>query len=392
MPGLEREFVFLSYAHEDLDKVRKVYEGLKERKVNVWFDKEDLGSGRWKPQILKAISRSKCFAICLSNAAIKKTSGEKPGFQDEELQTAWEFAKEQDEDVFTIVPVRLEDCERGDMRLSGWQKYDLFQDWEGVLDKLAVNLGGVSLSDATAIDERTEEEKMIESMMGKAATFYYSGEYEKALTLSEASISIKPDCQGAWIGKGAALGNLSRPEEALEAYTKAIEIKPDFHEAWNGKGLALVSLGRYAEALEAFNKAIEIKPDDHKAWLNKGVTLADLGRPEEALEAYNKAIEIKPDFHEAWTVKGITLADLDRHDEALKAYNEAIEIKPDYQLGWYNLACLYSLKKEKEKALKYLLKAIENGYKNLSHIEKDSDLDYIRNEKEFQEIISKLTF
>jgi len=94
--------------------------------------------------------------------------------------------------------------------------------------------------------------------------------------------------------------------------------------------------------------------------------------------------------HETWLNKGVALYDLDQLDEALEAFNKAIEIKPDYTFAWYNLACLYSLKKEKYKALKYLRKAIENGYKNLSHIRKDKDLDFIRNEKEFKEIIDKL--
>jgi hypothetical protein len=46
-----RDRVFLSYAHEDLDTVRSIYSGLKQRKLNVWFDKVDLGPGRWKPAI-----------------------------------------------------------------------------------------------------------------------------------------------------------------------------------------------------------------------------------------------------------------------------------------------------------------------------------------------------
>jgi tetratricopeptide (TPR) repeat protein len=425
MPGLERELVFLSYAHEDLERILKVYEGLKERNVNVWFDKKDLGPGRWKPQVLKAISRSNYFTICLSNAAIKKTSGEKPGFQDKELQTAWEFASEQDEKDFTIIPVRLEDCGRGDMRLSGWQQYDIFEDWEGVLDKLAVNLGGVSLSDATAIDKRTEEEKILESMMGKGATFYYSGDYEKALTFFEAAINLKPDDHEAWTNKGAGFAKLGRPNEALEAYNKAIEIKhedhlvwsnkgvaladlgrhdealeafsksieikPDFHEAWTNKGAGLAKLGRQSEALEAYNKAIEIKPDDHKAWSNKGAALSSSGRHDEALEAFSKSIEIKPDHQEAWYNKGATLTDLGRYAEGIEAYNKSIEIEPDDYDAWYNLACLYSLKKEKDKALKYLQKAIENGFNNLSLIKEDNDLDFIRNEKEFREFISKIT-
>jgi len=46
---------FLSYAHDDLELVREVYEGLKKRKVDVWFDKVDLVPGKWKPQIEKQI-------------------------------------------------------------------------------------------------------------------------------------------------------------------------------------------------------------------------------------------------------------------------------------------------------------------------------------------------
>jgi tetratricopeptide (TPR) repeat protein len=235
MPEDEREFTFISYANEDLKLALKLYEGLKKRKVNVWFDKEDLKDGRWKPQIMKAINRSKNFVICLSNATLKKTSGEIPGFQDEELQYAYDIAKNQPEDKFTIVPVRLEDCDRGDHRISIFQQYDLFQDWKGVLDKLAVHLGGVSLSDTAAKDERTEDEKIIARLMGEGVTYYYSSEYEKALSMFEAAINIKPDFHDAWNGKGIVLHNLERYEEAIKAYDKAIEIKPDFRDAWNGK-------------------------------------------------------------------------------------------------------------------------------------------------------------
>jgi tetratricopeptide (TPR) repeat protein len=48
----------------------------------------------------------------------------------------------------------------------------------------------------------------------------------------------------------------------------------------------------------------------------------------------------------------------------------------------YNLACLYSLKKERKKALDYFEKAMD-GYTNYSHVKTDKDLDYIRNEARF---------
>ena len=130
MEEKKRNLVFLSYARDDLDRIWKVYEGLKKRKVAVWFDKADLGPGKWYPQIMRQISLSKYFIFCVSDASIKKTSGDKPGFADKELQRAYEIAMNQTDDVFTIVPVRLEDCERGDLRISTYQQYDLFMDFE----------------------------------------------------------------------------------------------------------------------------------------------------------------------------------------------------------------------------------------------------------------------
>ena len=113
MPGEKKPQVFLSYASENLDMVRKVYDGLVKRGLNVWFDKENLGPGKSKPQIERAIRGSRYFIIRLSNAAVKKT-GDEPGFQDHELNEAYEIARNQPEQEFTIISIRLEDCPRGD--------------------------------------------------------------------------------------------------------------------------------------------------------------------------------------------------------------------------------------------------------------------------------------
>ena len=59
-----------------------------------------------------------------------------------------------------------------------------------------------------------------------------------------------------------------------------------------------------------------------------------------------------------------------------------------YQL--YNLACAYSLNRQKKNALKSLKLAVEAGFRNRAHMEKDPDLDNIRKEKGFNEIIEDL--
>jgi tetratricopeptide (TPR) repeat protein len=56
----------------------------------------------------------------------------------------------------------------------------------------------------------------------------------------------------------------------------------------------------------------------------------------------------------------------------------------------YNLACTYSLNKQKKQALKALRLAVQRGFKNRTHIEKDTDLDFLRDEKVFKEIMAEL--
>jgi tetratricopeptide (TPR) repeat protein len=56
----------------------------------------------------------------------------------------------------------------------------------------------------------------------------------------------------------------------------------------------------------------------------------------------------------------------------------------------YNLACVYSLAGNKKKALNYLEQAVKKGFNDLEWIKKDKDLDFIRNEKEFKEIIREI--
>ena len=46
MNGADKSQVFISNAQDDLVTVRKLYASLNARKVNVWFDKANIGPGK----------------------------------------------------------------------------------------------------------------------------------------------------------------------------------------------------------------------------------------------------------------------------------------------------------------------------------------------------------
>ena len=78
-----------------------------------------------------------------------------------------------------------------------------------------------------------------------------------------------------------------------------------------------------------------------------------------------------------------------------KKYNEAIEnylkLVPNKNPAvLYNLACTYSLIDNKSEALKYLQEAVNNGFSQVSLLKTDNDLENIREEKEFAEILKSV--
>lgn len=264
MTESNRNQVFLSYAREDLETVKKVFHGLKNRGLNVWFDKEHLGPGSWKLQIEKAISKSRYFVICISEAALRKT-GDEPGFQDEELNRAYNIAEKQSSQDFYIIPVRLEECGRGDTRLSSSQQYDLFDDFEGTLDKLSVDIGGHSLSDIQARDERTEDEKTIDHLIGKADAASYAAEFGKSIAVLNSILVLNPDNTGALNKLGLAWGKKGEYDKAIEYFEKALksdmknfgEEHPNVATRWNNLGAAWDSKGKYDKAIEYYEKAMK---------------------------------------------------------------------------------------------------------------------------------------
>lgn len=98
---------------------------------------------------------------------------------------------------------------------------------------------------------------------------------------------------------------------------------------------------------------------------------------------------------------------LDMTDKAVDVYNYIITVhgklqktiedqgRRDVRLTqpltpYYNLACIYSLGGDKKKALEYLTMAVDKGYKNHLWMQKDKDLDNLRDTEEFKALMKKL--
>ena len=87
---------------------------------------------------------------------------------------------------------------------------------------------------------------------------------------------------------------------------------------------------------------------------------------------------------------GNSYLDRGEFDKALEQYRRALEIEPDNSIAHYNVACTYSRMKRIKEALDALERAIECGYRDVEWMEKDSDLDNLRDTARYKALVRRL--
>ncbi|MFZ0513789.1 MAG: toll/interleukin-1 receptor domain-containing protein [Candidatus Nitrosopolaris sp.] len=128
----EQNTVFLSYAREDSDAAKRLYEDLKNDGLSPWLDKESLLPGQnWEIEIRKAIKNSRYFIALLSSNSVDKR-----GFVQKEFKFALEVLDEVPESQIFVIPARLNECKIPYEKLRKYQYVDLFPSWEGGVQKI----------------------------------------------------------------------------------------------------------------------------------------------------------------------------------------------------------------------------------------------------------------
>lgn len=112
----------------------------------------------------------------------------------------------------------------------------------------------------------------------------------------------------------------------------------------------------------------------------------------EWLASHNKSVNriSKRDLAALILEEGNNYLKIKKYEQAEKDYLQALELEPKNEVGLYNLACCYSLWGKLEPALTYLKKAIEAGFDDLTHMNNDTDLDPLREDPRFKQMMDAL--
>jgi tetratricopeptide (TPR) repeat protein len=68
--------------------------------------------------------------------------------------------------------------------------------------------------------------------------------------------------------------------------------------------------------------------------------------------------------------------------------NQILAIDPNDEGAWYNMACCHSKQGRKDKAISTLCTAVEHGWSDFRHMERDTDLDAIRQMEGYKKLLA----
>jgi tetratricopeptide (TPR) repeat protein len=114
---------------------------------------------------------------------------------------------------------------------------------------------------------------------------------------------------------------------------------------------------------------------------------ADQSQLDFELEFFGRILERHPDYVDVLRVQGNNLTLKGRYPEGLQIDKRLVQLRPEDPLAHYNLACSYALLKRPEHALRMLRRAVELGYRDFRYMREDRDLDSIRHDPRFRQLL-----
>jgi len=178
-------------------------------------------------------------------------------------------------------------------------------------------------------------------------------------------------------------------DASFAAFEGALKLDPDLFEAYYLYARECMQLGNMAKAAMLLEGACKVR-EDHEACLFLAQTYSALSREQEAIEAYARTtdvleryLQLSPGDARATTMGAVSWCRLGNKAKGLEWAERALTIDPDDAGIRYNVACLYSLEGEVEKALDSLESAVAAGFAHFDWVENDPDLDAIRDHPRF---------
>lgn len=211
----------------------------------------------------------------------------------------------------------------------------------------------------------------------------------RADSASKDALRLAPALGAAHAARGFVLWLIGDHENSDLEFEQARRLSPKNPEAYYLNGRSHFQRGLFRSAAKLFEQSCRVR-DDHEARYFLAQTYAAMGRDAEAQTAYVNAlhtierhIDLYPDDARAITFAAVTCCRLGEPNLGLEWAQRALETDPSDAGIQYNVACLFALEGDEDRAIECLQNAVKAGFAHRDWVVNDPDLLSLRENPKF---------
>jgi tetratricopeptide (TPR) repeat protein len=167
--------------------------------------------------------------------------------------------------------------------------------------------------------------------------------------------------------------HLGRLPEAKKAFERAIKTDKSFAEAYNNLGVVHYMQKHYGSAVKQYKKALRLRDASASFHSNLASAYFSQKKYEQAAVEYQRAFELDPNIFETRSRTGIAARMSSPEDHAAFSFV---------------LARMYAKNGQIDRALQYLRRAIEEGYKAIGSVYEEQEFAELRKDPRFAELMA----
>jgi len=198
--------------------------------------------------------------------------------------------------------------------------------------------------------------------------------YQQALKpCQKPAASDRAQCAVLWNKLGIAYHQLMQLDTAKKHYERSLKFNPKYAEAVNNIGTVHYAKRSYRRAVGQYNKALKLAPQSASIYSNLGTAYFARKKYEDAAKAYQQALVLDPEVFEHRSTYGVMLQE--RNVEERAKYH-------------YYLAKVYAQAGVNDRALQYMRRALEEGFKEKKKFLEEPEFEKLRELAEFKELMA----
>jgi tetratricopeptide (TPR) repeat protein len=196
--------------------------------------------------------------------------------------------------------------------------------------------------------------------------------YREAVEAYRLALGEQPNSPQLHNKLGIAYHHQMLFDDARKSYERAVKLDKTFAQARNNLGTIFYAAKRYKKAAGTYKKALEYAPQSASIHSNLGMAHFARRKYKDASKEFMVALQLDPNVFETRSSVGTLLQE------------RSIEDRAKYH---YYLAKTYAAVGMHDRALLYLRKALEEGFKDRKRIPNEPEFEVFLDNAEFQRLV-----